>query len=108
MKHIHICRICKWSEVDGNGPHVKGMPRISKFPFIRYGARHWAHADCGMKKHGMKFLEGLSTGQLERFPVMACVAAGLPGAIAAELNKRAQYVAPAREGWRTPNKSETL
>ncbi len=87
--HIHICRICKWSEVDGNGPHVKGMPKISKFPFIRYGKRHWAHADCGLWKHGMMFLRRLSTAQVKNFPAMAARAAGLPGAISAELKRRA-------------------
>lgn len=85
--NYHICRICKWAEYETTST-VAGMPKISPFPFIRYGTRHWAHADCGLKKHGMKFLQGLSTGQVERFPIMACRSAGMPGAISAELTRR--------------------
>jgi hypothetical protein len=59
-----------------------------------------------MKKHGMKFLQGLSTGQVERFPMDACVAAGLRGAISAELNRRSQMQHVARETWKVPNKGE--
>lgn len=101
-KHFHTCRICKHVEYED------GQPNVSQFPFIRYGTRHWAHADCGMKKHGMEFLQGLSTGQVEGFPFMACIAAGLPGAISAELNRRSQMQWVARETWKVPNVNEDI
>lgn len=94
---LHTCRICH---------RFENEPISSNYPMIRYGIRSWAHADCGMKKHGMRFLQGLSTGQVERFPFMACIAAGMPQAIPVELRRRSFMHPTAQASWRTPNLSE--
>lgn len=76
------CRICKHVEYES------GQPNVSKFPMIKYSTRHYAHADCALKYHGMEFFKFLTTWQVTQFPVMACYAVGLPGAIRAELRRR--------------------
>ncbi len=95
---LHTCRICH---------RLENEPRSSSYPMIRYGVRSWAHADCGMNKHGMHFLQGLSTGQVERFPFMACLMAGLPQAIPVELRRRAFMNPQAQAANRTPNRGES-
>ena len=92
---LHTCGVCR---------RFENEPIGSKYPMIRYGARSWAHADCGIKKHGMRFLEALSTGQVECFPAMACVSAGLPQAIPVELRRRALMCPQAQAANRVPNK----
>jgi hypothetical protein len=81
-KHYHTCRVC------GHAEYESGCINVSKFPFVRYGKRHWAHADCGMTKWGMGFLARLSESAFMSFPALACQAAGLPGALNAELRRR--------------------
>lgn len=47
-----ICRLC-------SGFHA---------PLLRYGIRHYAHPECGIRKWGAKFFEKLTTHSLTEFP----------------------------------------
>lgn len=54
MHENSTCRLCeKWE-----GPKV------------RYGIRHYAHADCGLKKWGSLFFDKLSLHELNNFPAL--------------------------------------
>lgn len=61
MNQFNSCRLCR--RPDGN-----------KF---RYGSRHYAHAECGLKRWGAGFFGKLHLWQLNEFPVFAAKAAGL-------------------------------
>ena len=37
---------------------------------VKYGTRHYAHANCYLAKRGLEGLETLSLHQLETFPVL--------------------------------------
>lgn len=37
---------------------------------VRYGIRHYAHADCGLQKWGAQFFNKLSQYECEQFPAM--------------------------------------
>lgn len=44
---------------------------------IKYGVRHYAHPECGLKKWGAAFFDRLTPWQLSRFPVIPAKEAGL-------------------------------
>ena len=58
---MSTCRICKSS--DG--------------PLIKYGVRHYAHAACGLNKFGATFFDRLSDWQLDKFPAIVAIRAGM-------------------------------
>ena len=78
------------------------------------GRSDYGHSRCGcdIRAGGpqmrpqldLMLLEALSTGQVERFPAMACVSAGLPQAIPVELRRRALMCPQAQAANRVPNK----
>lgn len=55
---MNTCRICGSWFLEGRGPMIK------------YGPRHYAHADCALKKWGNKFFDKLTPWQLENFPAL--------------------------------------
>ena len=63
---LNTCRFCKKA---GYEPHRYGM--------LKYGPRHWAHADCALKKHGGNFFAKLTPYQLSVFPAFAAINASL-------------------------------
>ena len=65
MSHLQTCRFCSEQTV---GDH---------FPFIRYGTRHSAHADCFLADKGEQGLQSLTRNQLDNFPFFAATKAGL-------------------------------
>ena len=67
------CRFC--------GPRGGG-----KYRLIKYGVRHYAHADCGLAKKGRAFLDALTDWQCTQFPYFAAKDAG--PAFVAELLRR--------------------
>ena len=44
---------------------------------IKYGVRHYAHADCGLQRWGAAFFDRLHDWQLKQFPYFAAKKAGL-------------------------------
>ena len=79
---MNTCRFCKKSEFDGR---QKG-----KYRLVKYGVRHYAHADCGLKALGAEFFDRLTPWECTQFPYFAAKAAGL----AKELFRRCdEYVA---------------
>lgn len=71
---FNTCRFCKdWRE--------------NKYgDLIKYGVRHYAHADCGLKAKGTKFFDALPEWRLQQFPIFAAKDTGfLP-----ELQKRTE------------------
>jgi hypothetical protein len=44
---------------------------------IKYSTRHYAHADCALKKYGAEFFNRLNHHQLGNFPIMIARKAGL-------------------------------
>ena len=59
---MNVCRFCG----DGDGK------------LIKYGVRHYAHAECGFKLLGDDFLERLALHYVKLLPARACVDAGWP------------------------------
>lgn len=49
------CRLCRNTD-DGT--------------LIKYSVRHYAHAECGMRKWGLAFFDRLHQWQLEAFPYL--------------------------------------
>ena len=70
---MNACRLCT------------PAPIRSKYgaPF-KYGPRHYAHAECGLRKWGAEFFDKLSAAQLGDFPYFAAVEFG----VTAELTER--------------------
>jgi hypothetical protein len=63
MQH-NICRFCKKYENEG------------RFKLVKYGVRHYAHADCGLEARGVGFLDSLTDWQCTQFPYRAAADAG--------------------------------
>ena len=66
--HIGTCRFCK--EFGTTSRYADG--RL----LVKYGVRHYAHPDCGLKAKGVAFFESLTDWQCTQFPVMAALKAG--------------------------------
>lgn len=73
---MNTCRFCKKDEDEGN------------FPLIKYGVRHYAHADCGLKAKGAEFFDNLTDWQCTQFPYIAAKKAGVANVLEARC---AQY-----------------
>ncbi len=58
-KRWATCRVCKKQEPE----YQDGLVNLWK-----YGVRHYAHADCGLTKWGLDFINKFSSWQLESFP----------------------------------------
>ena len=70
---MNACRLCT------------PAPIRSKYgDAIRYGVRHYAHAECALRKWGAEFFDRLSPWQLGEFPYFAAKDFGLTD----ELTKR--------------------
>jgi len=63
---LNTCRLCKKSEV---GEYSTSL--------IKYGVRHYVHAECGLKKWGAVFLDMIPAHEVGRLPWRAVKAAGL-------------------------------
>ena len=62
---MSTCRFCKQDESPGG------------FPLVKYGVRHYAHADCGLAAYdGAGFLDKLTDWQCTQFPYLAAVKHG--------------------------------
>ncbi|WP_411887390.1 hypothetical protein [Hydrocarboniphaga effusa] len=77
---FNTCRVCKESELE------KGH-----YPLVKYSVRHYAHADCALKKWGAAFFDRLTHYQLTRFPALAASRVGLSD----ELGRRIEQGASA-------------
>ena len=71
---INHCRLCGESE----------YTEYHKQTLIKYGVRHYVHAECALKKWGAEFFDRLTPHQAERFPYMAAKKFG----VVKELEKR--------------------
>ncbi len=74
--HYATCRVCK--------------DRVSADELIKYGVRHYAHPECGLKRDGPAFFDCLKEWQLRNFPYMAAVRCGL----SQELKRRVEALPP--------------
>lgn len=52
---------------------------------IKYGVRHYSHAECALSRWGADFFDMLSQWQLEQFPVMAAAKYNLIEALTAKI-----------------------
>ena len=64
---MNICRFCKEYGDD----------------LVKYGVRHYAHADCAMKEVGAAFFDRLTPWQATKFPYFAAKRAGHEAALEA-------------------------
>lgn len=44
---------------------------------VKYGTRHYAHAECGLKAKGVAFFDSLTDWQCTQFPYAVAVKAGV-------------------------------
>lgn len=77
---MNTCRFCKNDESPG------------RFHLVKYGVRHYAHADCGLKAKGVAFFDSLTDWQCTQFPVIAASEAG-PGILADLMLRCDRYAA---------------
>jgi hypothetical protein len=61
------CRVC------GEGASLER----ARGKLIKYGVRHYAHADCALTRWGASFFDRLRDWPLKRFPAMNAERAGL-------------------------------
>lgn len=64
---MSTCRICTkadWNETE-------------KGPLVKYGVRHYVHAECALKRWGSTFFTRLTLWQLDQFPAIYAKQAGL-------------------------------
>jgi hypothetical protein len=76
------CRVC------GEGVSLER----TRGKLIKYGVRHYAHADCGLQRFGVAFFGRLSDWPLKRFPVLSAERAGLLTALETEIATREKKV----------------
>ena len=57
---VATCRLCH--EFDGHNG--------SKGTMFKYAARHYVHAECGLKRWGAKFFDKLHPWQIRSFPAL--------------------------------------
>lgn len=67
----NTCRVCKEFTSDS---------------LIKYGVRHYAHAECGLKKWGASFFDRLHHWQLQNFPAIPAIRAGLEDELVRRIN----------------------
>jgi hypothetical protein len=86
------CRFCRDYDGEGHGT------------LLKYGVRHYAHVECGLKAKGAAFFEHFTDWQLSHaFPYLAVIKFGLEKEFAArcdairlrELKRQAALCAPA-------------
>jgi hypothetical protein len=58
---MNTCRFCKEQTDD---------------ELVKYGVRHYAHAECAMKEVGASFFDRLTPWQATQFPYLAAKRAG--------------------------------
>ena len=59
-----------------------------KVPLIKYGVRHYAHAECFLRRKGIAGLKGLSLYQLETFPIMTVLKVGIAPILSAIIGEK--------------------
>lgn len=69
---MNTCRFCK-EQTDAE--------------LVKYGVRHYAHADCAMKEVGAAFFDRLTPWQATQFPYFAARRAGHEAALIARCNE---------------------
>lgn len=75
---MNTCRVCGLTNLDHTG---------SRYPLIKYGVRHYAHADCALRKWGKDFFLRLSRWQASQFPALAAAEFGLLDALRERIKK---------------------
>lgn len=78
-----ICRICK----------------ASTAPLFKYSVRCYAHAHCGFKRWGAKFLDMIPTHRLGALPFHAVESAGLTAVVMQRVDAHAAAVAKQNAAW---------
>lgn len=64
--YFSTCRLC--------GDHRENGP---KGPMIKYGVRHYTHAECALAKWGSAFFDRLHDWQVRNFPAVIAAQFGL-------------------------------
>jgi hypothetical protein len=64
---------------------------------IKYGVRHYAHADCALTRWGASFFDRLPDWPLKRFPVLSAERAGLLPALEQAIATREKAHEPEAE-----------
>lgn len=67
----NTCRVCKEYTSD---------------TLIKYGVRHYAHPECALKKWGAPFFDRLHAWQLQNFPAIPAIRAGLYDELVLRIN----------------------
>ena len=62
---MSTCRTCRLCGQHGDAASM-----------FKYEVRHYAHAECGFKKWGDRFLSKLTTWQINRLPALVCAKNG--------------------------------
>jgi hypothetical protein len=63
---LNTCRLCGKSELGRYSTNL-----------VKYGVRHYVHAECGLKKWGAAFLDKIPQYEIGHLPYRAVKAAGL-------------------------------
>lgn len=66
---MNTCRVCGCTDLGDMSVQRKGR-------LIKYGVRHYAHAECGLKKWGSSFFDRLTDWQVTQFPYIPADRAG--------------------------------
>lgn len=74
---MSTCRLCGGGELEVG----------EKGRLVKYGVRHFAHAQCGLRKWQSGFFARLSEWQLRQFPVLYAQREGLGEALQGALNE---------------------
>lgn len=77
MPGLNTCRLCRKASYEDH-----------RYPMVKYGVRHNAHADCALRKWGAAFFGRLTPWQLTQFPVLAASETGLLEALRAAIAAR--------------------
>ena len=64
-----------------------------KIPLIKYGVRHYAHAECFLKRKGLDGLRKLPLFQLESFPIMTVLKVGIAPILGALIGEKRRAIA---------------
>jgi hypothetical protein len=74
---MNTCRFCQKASYEDH-----------KYPMVKYGVRHYAHADCALKARGAAFFARLTPWQLTTFPALAAFETDLLDALRAAIAER--------------------